>query len=943
LQAPFEFGKGIKTAVSRRRLSCPVLQRFSYKLLLLGIVAVVIPLVSILVVYGLFSQSLLHDLHQSLGDLQAREGQRLESQQHKLIHQQVRQKALDVAQDITSYMRNHPGQTWEEMWRDPALREVAVQPVGMVGETFLVAASEKRILLHNEKTYEGQTLEQVLCPAPGASHPDLDFAGTPGLQEFSLAPGQGLDAFCHGFLVPLLFKPHEGPELMVGAWVDPREMDLIIAQSRAIFKTALNVTGALIETRLVQGRQHLFYVLAVLGLLALLACVFLARRLTTQVTALTRAAEAFDQGNLGHRILKPGRDELGQLARTLNRMAASLNDNTISRLEWENTFNALPDPVILVDAEGRVTRLNRAAALYLDIFPEEARGSHVSEIRAPGHGWFPEQALVQALEHGKKTRAETCTTNGHSYLVTIDPCWDLQGKISGAVFVARDVTALKQMQGELAQASHFLRQLVESAPLGLTFIDPQGHVVQANSQFLQEFGYTPEDILNRHYSFLYASEAERQQVLAALKSKGEVLGHQVYLRHLQGEPVPARISIRKLYDQDNSVIGSVCLVSNISEEVSLQRQLEQAQKQEVIATLAGGLAHNFNNLLMIIMGLTSLMLTKIIPDHPIYADLMDIERQVRAGREITRKLLAFRRTSDFETQPLNLNTLVETTSDMFGRTRPDLILQKEFSQKLPAVEVDSGQIQQVLMNLLINAWQAMPQGGTITLQTRAVQLTDWFDPNWDLEPGSYVCLSVTDTGAGMAEETVKHLFEPFFTTKEPGQGSGLGLASAYRIMKNHRGAIQVTSQPGEGSTFTLFFPASPALPLEIAPEEKHIVPGQGTILVVEDEPTLRRVAGKLLERLGYQVLEATNGERALEIFAERHRDIDLVLLDMIMPGLNGLQTLARLRDLNPQIRVILCSGMVETQEENLPAGVSFVPKPVPLEILSQKVAAALNG
>jgi two-component system cell cycle sensor histidine kinase/response regulator CckA len=252
-------------------------------------------------------------------------------------------------------------------------------------------------------------------------------------------------------------------------------------------------------------------------------------------------------------------------------------------------------------------------------------------------------------------------------------------------------------------------------------------------------------------------------------------------------------------------------------------------------------------------------------------------------------------------------------------------------------------VQQVLMNLLINAWQAMPQGGEITLETRAVHLTDWYDHTWELEPGPYVCLSVTDTGMGMEEETVCHLFKPFFTTKEPGQGSGLGLASAHRIMKHHRGAIQVKSKPGEGSTFSLFFPASSALPLDITPEEKQLISGQGTILVVEDEPTLRRVAGKLLEKLGYQVLEATCGERALEIFAERHGDIDLILLDLIMPGLNGMQTLARLRDLDPHVRVILCSGMDETNEEDLPAGVSFIPKPVPLEILSQKVAAAPNG
>jgi two-component system, cell cycle sensor histidine kinase and response regulator CckA len=931
-----------ENAVLKRYLNYSIFQRFSNRILLLGVVAGILPLGSILVIFSLFSHGLVNDLHQSLADLKAREGQRLKSHQDEIVNQLVRQKALDVAQTITTYLNSHPGQSWEKTCRDPVLREMVVQPGRTLGATFVVTAGEKRILLHQEPAHEGQTLKEALIgPGKMASAADLSLTSMPGLEEFSLVHGQ--EALGRGFLAPVPITPGQGPAVMAGVWVDPRKMALITAQSREILKTTLNQTEALIETRLGEFRNRLFAILAVLGLVALGASLALARRVTTQVSALTKAAEAFDQGNLSYRLLKPGQDELGQLARTMNRMAASLNDTTISRMEWENTFNVLPDPVIVVDADARLTRLNRAAALYLDAFPEEAVGCHVSELKGPGHDWFPRQALTQVLQQGKKTRTDTATHNGHTYLVTVDPCWDLKGEISGAVFVARDITALKQMQEELARASHFLGQLVESAPLGLTFIDPQGLIIQANPQFLQEFGYNPEDVLHRHYSFLYAREEEHQQVLAELRDKGEILGRQVQLQHRLGHSLPARISIRKLLDKDGRVIGSVSLASNISEEVSLQRQLEQAQKQEVIATLAGGLAHNFNNLLMIIMGLTSLMVAKISPEHPAHADLKDIEGQVRAGREITRKLLAFRRVSDFETQPIHLNNLVEATADMFGRTRQELIIQKRLSPKLPAVEVDSGQIQQVLMNLFINAWQAMSHGGSISLETRAVQLTDWHDQDWDLEPGPYVILSVTDSGMGMTEDTVSNLFKPFFTTKEPGQGSGLGLATAYRIMKNHRGAIQVTSKPGEGATFTLFFPASAALPLDTAPEEKQIIQGQGTILVVEDEPTLRRVAGKLLEKLGYRVLEATCGEGALEIFADRSGDIDLVILDVIMPGLNGMETLARLRDMDPNVRVILCSGLEETPERNLPAGVSFLCKPVPLELLSQKVAAALGA
>ncbi len=920
------------------------LRSFSGRILILGLVAGFIPLLVFLIFFGLFSDALQTAVHQSLSLVKVQEGQRLEKHQHKIIHQQVRQKALDVAEDIKTYLKNHPGRTWGDIRRDPAFREIAVQPVGRVGETFLLSAPEKKILLHWKQSLEGKTLEEALTREEnGTCTPPLNISGPPSLQEFSLGEREGQDPYFHGFLVPVPVHIPQGPRLLVGAWVDRGEMDLLLDQSRTIYKTVLKLSETLIETNLARFRQNLLVILAVLGLLALAGSVFLARSLSKQVKALALAAEAFDRGDLAYRIPEPGRDELGRLARTLNRMAASLNENTISRMEWENTFNVLPDQVIVVDTEGRITRLNQAAALYFEVVFPEAPACPLSDLQPPGKRWFSETALAKALELGKRSQIEKSTADHHTFLVTVDPCWDLKGEISGAVLVARDITALKHMQTELGKASRFLQELIESAPLGFLFINPQGFITQVNSQFCQEFNYSPDDILNRRYTFLFADEADYQQMLKELQARKEVLAQQVEILDGEGRAVPARLSVRTLVDKDHGDVGSVCLISNISEEVSLQRQLEQAQRQEVIATLAGGLAHNFSNLLMIIMGLTSLILEKIPPETPVHEDLKEIERQVRAGREITRKLLAFRRASSFETQPINLNSLVEATADMFGRTRPELVIRKKLSPDLPAVEVDPDQVQQIIINLLINAWQAMPQGGKITLQTRAVQLTDWKDPAWNLQPGPYVCLSVSDTGIGMDEQTVSNLFSPFFTTKEPGQGSGLGLASAHRIMKSHRGAIQVISKPGEGSTFTLFFPASTAIPQDVAPEEHHIIPGQGTILVVEDDPTLRRVSRKLLEKLGYRVLEASSGEQALEIYAKRRPEIDLVFLDMVMPGLNGLQTLERLRALDPQVKVLLCSGWGEADEENLPPGVGFVTKPIPLEVLSQKVAAVLEA
>jgi CheY-like chemotaxis protein len=278
---------------------------------------------------------------------------------------------------------------------------------------------------------------------------------------------------------------------------------------------------------------------------------------------------------------------------------------------------------------------------------------------------------------------------------------------------------------------------------------------------------------------------------------------------------------------------------------------------------------------------------------------------------------------------------------MFARTRAELNIHLDLAPDLPAVEGDPSQVQQVLMNLLINAWQAMPAGGEITIQTWVRDLTDWQDPAWEVQPGPYVCLSVEDTGVGMDEETISRLFEPFFTTKMAGQGSGLGLASAQRIIKNHRGAIQVSSRKGQGSTFTLLLPASPSPPQVRLPQKGRPVLGQGTILVVDDEPLLRDVAARLLQGLGYRVLTAPGGESALEILQEKNGEIDLVFLDLFMPGLSGLQTWEQLRTLYPQVRVLFSSGYGE--EEKLPPGADFLSKPYSLETLSQKVAAALNS
>ncbi|MDO9109970.1 MAG: response regulator, partial [Desulfatirhabdiaceae bacterium] len=361
-------------------------------------------------------------------------------------------------------------------------------------------------------------------------------------------------------------------------------------------------------------------------------------------------------------------------------------------------------------------------------------------------------------------------------------------------------------------------------------------------------------------------------------------------------------------------------------------------------TLAGGIAHDFNNLLMGILGNATLTLMHMEPSHPGYDRLKNIEKYVQSGADLTRQLLGFARGGKFEVKPTNLNELVQRTSDMFGRTKKEITISSSFRKDIWTVDVDRGQIEQVLLNFYVNAWQAMPSGGNLVLQTSNETLDDSYIQAFSLIPGNYVKFSITDTGVGMDSDTRKRVFEPFFTTKEKGRGTGLGLASAYGIIKNHGGIINVYSEIGRGSTFTVYLPASN----KTVSVEKDIcgpvVKGSGTVLLVDDEQMILDVGGQMLEKLGYQILTAPNGKEAIQLY-ERHKDnIVLVILDMIMPVLGGSETFDILKSMHPNLKILLSSGYAADGQasEILKRGCNgFIQKPFNLEQLSQKTSEAL--
>lgn len=507
----------------------------------------------------------------------------------------------------------------------------------------------------------------------------------------------------------------------------------------------------------------------------------------------------------------------------------------------------------------------------------------------------------------------------------------------------------------LRQSEERYRSIVESMEDGFFENDLHGKFTYVNEAMIRIYGYPQEELLQIDYRE-YMTPIEAKRIFKAyneLYHTGipvkifdcEVIRKNGEIRHIE-------VSASLIYDTSGTPVGFRGINRDMTERKQIEeekkkltRQLYQAQKMEAIGTLAGGIAHDFNNLLMGIQGYTSLMLLKTEPVHPNYEKLKAIEKQVQSGAELTKQLLGFARGGRYEVNPTDLNELIRVTAVMFGRTKKEVRIHEKYAKDLWVVETDRGQMEQVLMNLFVNSWQAMPGGGTLYLETQNVNLDDSYMKPYDIIPGPYVKISVTDTGTGMDERTLQRIFDPFFTTKEMGRGTGLGLASTYGIIKGHGGIINVYSEKGHGTTFNIYLPASPKALIRPEEHPPKIVGGHETILLVDDEKIIIDVTSSLLEGLGYKIMIAHSGEEAVDIYREHGGRIDLVILDMVMPGIGGGGAFDAIIAMRPEAKVILSSGysMTGMAKDILDRGVkAFLQKPFMLADLSQKVREVLQ-
>jgi two-component system cell cycle sensor histidine kinase/response regulator CckA len=516
-----------------------------------------------------------------------------------------------------------------------------------------------------------------------------------------------------------------------------------------------------------------------------------------------------------------------------------------------------------------------------------------------------------------------------------------------------DITQRKDAEEALRREKDFSSRILSVANVLIVVMDREGRVLLFNRKCEEVTGWQESEVRGKHIWDLLLPERVVPPIREAFSRLDEkdispFYESPWYTRDGRERNIRWNNSVTR--DEQGEVVWIIGTGIDVTEQRQLEEQLRHIQKMDAVGTLAGGIAHDFNNIIQAIMGYTSVLKTRIGDDDAGMKEIESIKRAGLRASELTTQLLGFARGGKYEVRPIDLNQVVEKVVSMIRHTFDRSIeIRTELADGLSAVEGDAGQLEQTVLNLCINARDAMPKGGILTLGTRQETFTGGEDgPPGAVPRGTYISLSLSDTGMGIPPENIPRIFEPFFSTKEPGKGSGMGLAMAYGIVKNHGGILDVRSVPGKGTTFRVLVPTSSKeiLPSPAPLPDEPVVGGTETILFVDDEESLRILAVEMLGRLGYQVLTAGNGLEAVNTFTERHGEIAVVILDMIMPGLGGEETFHRLKEIDPSARILISSGYaVEGRPQSLlSAGAAgFLQKPYRVGTLAATLRRILGG
>jgi len=613
------------------------------------------------------------------------------------------------------------------------------------------------------------------------------------------------------------------------------------------------------------------------------------------------------------------------------------------------------------DPEGRITFFNEFAQRFFGYREEEILGRNVVGTIVPekDSSGMDLAHMIRDIsrhpEHYATNENENMLRSGERVWVawTNKPIFDPDGKVAQILCIGNDITERRKAEEALKTSEVRYRTLVEGMSEAVMQVDNDDRVQFVNLQFCQMTGYREDELLGRVGYEIYFDPEEQELIRRKNRLRREKASdaYETRMRKKTGEEVLVRISGSPVTDVQGNVVGSIGVITDITERRRLEEDVLQLQKMEAIGRLSGGVAHDFNNLLQGIMGFAERALRKLPEGDPSRKYLEGIEKTVDKAASLTYQLLAFSRKQVFQPVVIEFNEIVRDSEKMLRRMiSEDIEIVTHLSPDAGRVKVDPIQIEQVIMNLAVNSGDAMPKGGRLVLETANVELDQaYIRLHPDLSPGSYVVLTVSDTGCGMDTETLAHIFEPFFTTKEIGKGTGLGLAMVYGIVRQSGGGIEVQSARGRGTTFKVYLPRKDQeaeAKKAVATLSEELPRGTETVLLVEDEEELRDSMREDLSHSGYSVLEAENGEAAFRLFSEHPGTIHLLITDVVMPKMSGPDLARQLAPLRPELKVIFISGYpaAATLSHGLkPLGLAFLQKPFKSHVLLRKVREVLDN
>ena len=617
---------------------------------------------------------------------------------------------------------------------------------------------------------------------------------------------------------------------------------------------------------------------------------------------------------------------------------------------YRQLFDSLEDALYVQDENGLFITVNLGAVKMYGWPKEYFIGKTPEFVSAPGMNDL--KKIAQAVKNafnGKPQRFEFwgIRKNGQIFPKEVHLYSSTYFGKDVVLAYAQDISERKAAEKQVKN----LTQAVEQSPVSILVLDESGHIEYANQQFTDSSGFRMEDLKNMHPASLLAKDEQAGlfDIIWKDVNDGNIWRGEILSIRKNGEEYWEEAVISPIYDEEGTVSNYIFYKKNISEQKKLEEQFRQSQKMEAVGRLAGGVAHDFNNLLTVIIGYSEVMLSQIAEEDPLYRKIKQIDKAGRRAEGLTRQLLAFSRKQIIQPKIISLNQMINDMEKMLQRLIGEHIeLQTILSSEPGNLNADPSQLEQVLMNLCINARDSMPDGGTLLIYTENVHLKEADESGfYDAAPGAYIKLSISDTGTGMDEKLRAQVFEPFFTTKEKGKGTGLGLSTVYGILKQSGGSIWVESEIGKGTTFNMLFPRS----AECIENEIEIqaglldIRGSETILVVEDEEALRALTVEMLEENGYTVLKAEDGEAALSSSIKYNNRIDLLLTDVVMPKMNGRKLAEEIIKIHPEIYILYMSGYTEdaiVHHGVLEGSTEFIPKPFKPTALLQKIRKIFN-